>query len=158
MKHGCDVQEAATLFRAFEITGDSTFLEDGIKYCEFLIRAQKVTGRRKDLMNLINGRVIGEKEYLDQRIAAARRVLTAQKSPEKNEGWQVPEDGIVRKEDAYPGLQFIFDVFLGEGKISPEFLYQMNRGFLYPHFHEKWDIAGDWTRQSPAIEDWVHLR
>ncbi|MEO2049696.1 MAG: pectate lyase [Pirellulales bacterium] len=44
MKHGCAVQETATLLRAYEITGDSSFLTTAIKFCDFLLRAQQITG------------------------------------------------------------------------------------------------------------------
>ncbi|MBN1347878.1 hypothetical protein JXJ21_00570 [candidate division KSB1 bacterium] len=115
------------------------------------------SGGRQKLCEAINGTPIGEVEFMKQRIAAARRVIIAQRESTIKQQWSVPDDKVIRKEDALPRLQFIFDVLMAEGKISAEFLRQLNRGFQYPHFNEKWEIAGDWTSQSASIDDWTTI-
>jgi hypothetical protein len=44
MKHGSAGWETATLFQAFEITGDSLFLRVALDFCEFLLKAQEPEG------------------------------------------------------------------------------------------------------------------
>ena len=91
------------------------------------------------------------------RLAAARRVLQSQENMLFKKSWSVPADGIVRKEDAYPRVQFIFDVLLARGTITQEYIYQMNRGFQYPYIHDQWNITGDWTQISHKIKDWTAI-
>ncbi len=44
MKHGCTGWEAAVLFQAFELTGDSMCLKIALDFCDFLLRAQEPEG------------------------------------------------------------------------------------------------------------------
>lgn len=115
------------------------------------------SGGREALAQKINGKPLDANEYLKQQIAAARRVIVAQREALVNERWQLPANKIFRKEDIWPRLQFVFDVLLADGKISPEFLYQNNRGFQYPYFHEMWDVTGDWTPESASIRNWLEF-
>ena len=44
MNHGASAREAALLFRVYEMTGDEAFLQTGLRFCDFLLKAQQRRG------------------------------------------------------------------------------------------------------------------